>query len=94
MFSRSNAAAVAVSTGDTPGRSDSGDLQPAGTYQVNVTATDAVGSPVSVSQETTGTIAEVSFDKGYPVLQLDNGVAVPVSDLLKVAVPKSPTTSK
>jgi hypothetical protein len=36
----------------------------------------------------------VSFDKGYPVLELDNGVAVPVSDLLKVAVPKSPTTSK
>jgi flagellar basal-body rod modification protein FlgD len=76
------------------GRSDSGDLQPAGTYQVTVTAKDAVGSPVSVSQETTGAITEVSFDKGYPVLELDNGIAVPISDLLKVAVPKSPTTSK
>lgn len=76
------------------GRSDSGDLQPAGTYQVTVTAKDAIGSPVSVSQETTGAITEVSFDKGYPVLELDNGIAVPISDLLKVAVPKSPTTSK
>lgn len=76
------------------GRSDSGDLQPAGTYQVSVTAKDAVGSPVTVSQETTGAITSVSFDKGYPVLSLDNGIAVPVSDLLKVAVPKSPTTSK
>jgi flagellar basal-body rod modification protein FlgD len=76
------------------GRSDAGDIQPAGTYQVAVTATDEIGSPVSVSQETTGTITGVSFDKGYPVLALDNGAAVPVSDLLKVAVPKPPTTSK
>jgi flagellar basal-body rod modification protein FlgD len=76
------------------GRSDSGDLQPAGTYQVTVTAKNELGAPVSVSQETTGANTEVSFDKGYPVLELDNGVAVPVSDLLKVAVPKPPTTSK
>ena len=76
------------------GRSDAGDLEPAGTYQVTVTAKNELGAPVSVSQETTGAIAEVSFDKGYPVLELDNGVAVPVSDLLKVAVPKPPTTSK
>jgi flagellar basal-body rod modification protein FlgD len=76
------------------GRSDAGDVQPAGTYQVTVTATDAIGAPVSVSQETTGAITEVSFDKGYPVLELDNGIAVPISDLLKVAVPNPPTTSK
>jgi flagellar basal-body rod modification protein FlgD len=76
------------------GRSDAGDLQPAGTYQITVTATNDVGAPVSVSQETTGEITGVSFDKGYPVLTLDNGITVPVSDLLKVAVPKSPTTSK
>lgn len=76
------------------GKSDAGDLQPAGTYQVVVQATNSAGAPVSVSQETTGTITQVSFDKGYPVLELDNGVAVPISDLLKVAVPKPPTTSK
>jgi len=76
------------------GRSDAGDIQPAGTYQITVTATNDVGGAVSVSQETTGDITGVSFDKGYPVLTLDNGIAVPVSDLLKVVVPKSPTTSK
>jgi flagellar basal-body rod modification protein FlgD len=76
------------------GRSDSGDVQPAGTYQITIQATNDLGAPVSVSQETTGTVTEVSFDKGYPVLQLDNGAAVPISDLLKVAVPKPPTTSK
>jgi flagellar basal-body rod modification protein FlgD len=76
------------------GRSDAGDIQPAGTYQITVTAKNDVGAPVAVNQETTGTITGVSFDKGYPVLALDNGAAVPVSDLLKVAVPKPPTTSK
>jgi hypothetical protein len=45
---------------------------------------------VSVSQETEGVITQVSFDKGYPVLTLDNGVAVPVSDLLRVEVPPTP----
>jgi len=76
------------------GKNDAGVLQPAGTYQITVAATNDVGSPVSVSQETTGEITQVSFDKGYPVLTLDSGISVPVSDLLKVAVPKSPTTSK
>jgi flagellar basal-body rod modification protein FlgD len=69
------------------GRSDSGLVQPAGTYSVNVNAVDADGGTVVVSQETTGTITGVSFEKGYPVLQLSNGVSVPVSDLLRVASP-------
>ncbi len=69
------------------GRSDSGLVQPAGTYSVNVKALDADGGTVVVSQETTGTITGVSFEKGYPVLQLSNGVSVPVSDLLRVASP-------
>jgi len=73
------------------GHDNAGNICPAGTYQVTIQATNAVGAPVSVSQETTGLITQVSFDKGYPVLTLDNGVAVPVSDLLKVAVPPTPT---
>lgn len=76
------------------GRNDAGIVQPAGTYQVSVQAENESGAPVSVSQETSGTITQVAFDKGYPVLTLDSGIAVPVSDLLKVAVPKTPTTSK
>lgn len=73
------------------GRSDDGLVQPAGTYQVNVKANDADGGTVSVSQETTGTINGVAFDKGYPVLKLSNGVSAPVSDLLRVeSPPKTP----
>ena len=72
------------------GRSDDGIVQPAGTYSVNVRATDANDGTVIVSQETTGTLTGVSFDKGYPVLHLSNGVSVPVSDLLRVESP--PTT--
>lgn len=69
------------------GRDQSGMVQPAGTYVVSVTAKNDKASAVSVSQETTGIVKSVSFDKGYPVLQLDNGTAVPVSDLLRVAAP-------
>jgi flagellar basal-body rod modification protein FlgD len=72
------------------GRNEAGIIQPAGTYVIGVAAENAVGAPVAVSQETSGKVKQVSFDKGYPVLTLDNGMSVPVSDLLKVAV--SPTT--
>ncbi len=73
------------------GRSDDGLVQPAGTYSVSVKANDADGGSVSVSQETTGTISGVAFDKGYPVLKLSNGVSAPVSDLLRVeSPPKTP----
>lgn len=73
------------------GRSDSGVVQPAGTYAVAVRANDADGGTVVVSQETTATIKSVAFDKGYPVLQLSNGVSAPVSDLLRVeSPPKTP----
>lgn len=69
------------------GRSDDGVVQPAGTYAVNVKSSDADGGTVVVSQETTGTITGVGFDKGYPVLKLSNGVNAPVSDLLRVETP-------
>ncbi|HYP89845.1 MAG TPA: flagellar hook assembly protein FlgD [Polyangiaceae bacterium] len=69
------------------GRSDDGLVQPAGTYAVSVKSNDADGGTVSVSQETTGTITGVAFDKGYPVLRLSNGVSAPVSDLLRVETP-------
>lgn len=72
------------------GRSDDGLVQPAGSYSVSVRASDEDGGTVIVSQETSGTINGVSFDKGYPVLHLSNGVSVPVSDLLRVESP--PTT--
>lgn len=73
------------------GRNDDGTVQPAGTFAVAIKATDADGGSVSVSQETTATVTGVAFDKGYPVLQLSNGVSAPVSDLLRVeSPPKTP----
>lgn len=72
------------------GQSDSGLPQPAGPYQVTVTAKDANGAPVSLTQQSTGIIRSVSFDQGFPVLQLDNGVKAPVGDLVSV----SPSSTK
>ncbi len=66
------------------GRNDAGIVQPAGSYSVAVTAKDAGDNPVGVTQETKGVVTAVSFDKGYPVLHLGNGISVPVSDLLRV----------
>jgi flagellar basal-body rod modification protein FlgD len=73
------------------GRDDAGNIQPAGTYAVAVQATNANDAAVRVSQETSGTVKAVSFDKGYPVIHLETGVSVPVSDLLRVDSP--PNTS-
>ena len=66
------------------GKDDHGNIMPAGTYAVSVQAKTADGNTVAVSQETTGQVTSVSFDKGYPVLTLANGMQVPVSDLLQV----------
>jgi flagellar basal-body rod modification protein FlgD len=66
------------------GRNDGGVPQPAGSYSVSVEAKGAGGSLVSVTQNATGMVQAVSFDKGYPELHLDNGLSVPVADLLRV----------
>lgn len=66
------------------GKNDQGIVQPKGPYTVSVTATDADGATVDVDQETRGLITAVSFDKGYPVLHLQNGMNAPVGDLLKL----------
>jgi flagellar basal-body rod modification protein FlgD len=72
------------------GRDDAGNIQPAGTYSVAITATKA-DTPIAVSQETSGRVNAVSFDKGYPVLHLSTGVSVPVADLLRVDSPPNTT---
>jgi flagellar basal-body rod modification protein FlgD len=66
------------------GRNDDGVVQPAGAYSVAISAKDDGDNTITVAQETTSTVESVSFDQGYPVLHLANGVSVPVSDLLKV----------
>jgi len=66
------------------GRDDTGVVQPAGAYVVTIDAKSSTGTPVGTTQETTSVVEGVSFDAGYPVLHLANGVKAPVSDLLKV----------
>lgn len=66
------------------GRNDQGIVQPKGPYTVQVVAKNASDATVAVDQQTKGTVEAVSFDKGYPVLELSNGVNVPVGDLLSL----------
>jgi flagellar basal-body rod modification protein FlgD len=73
------------------GKNASGGVQPAGAYKVTVQAAAANGAPLAVTQNGTGRVKAVSFNKGYPELQLDTGLSVPVSDLLQVEL--TPTTT-
>lgn len=66
------------------GKSDAGATMPAGSYTIEVRATDGDDKPVDVTQEVTGVVKTVTFDKGYPELVLDSGVRVPVSALVSV----------
>lgn len=75
------AAGLAKITWD--GRNNDGMSQPPGPYTVSVIAKDGENT-VSVSQETSGTLVGIDFSKGYPNLQLDNGVSAPASDLLRI----------
>jgi flagellar basal-body rod modification protein FlgD len=75
------------------GRDNTGNVQPAGSYAVSVEAKTEAGDAVAVTQESSSVVDSVSFDTGYPVLHLHNGIAVPVSDLLGVAM-KPATASK
>ncbi|MEQ9325159.1 MAG: FlgD immunoglobulin-like domain containing protein [Polyangiaceae bacterium] len=71
------------------GTDENGDTVPPGSYSVEVSARDADGNPVTVSQDVTGTVVGVTFDKGYPEVILDSGVTAPISDLISVAGGKS-----
>lgn len=66
------------------GKDDKGQTVPAGSYTCDVSATNASGAKVTVSQDVTGKVAKVSFDKGYPELTLESGATAPVSDLVSV----------
>lgn len=66
------------------GKDDKGNTVAPGSYSVDVKATNAAGASVSVSQDVTGKVVRVSFEKGYPELTLDSGATAPVSDLVSV----------
>ncbi len=67
------------------GTDDNGNPVPAGQYSVEVAARDEAGNPVTVNQDVTGTVVGVSFEKGYPEVELDTGATAPISDLISVA---------
>ncbi len=71
------------------GMSDEGVAQPPGRYTFTVTARGPKGEVIAYSPEAAGVVKAVSFNKGYPELSLEGGLAVPVSDLIKVE--SSPT---
>jgi flagellar basal-body rod modification protein FlgD len=66
------------------GKDDAGQPVARGTYAAKVTASNAAGQTVNASQDVTGKVTKVSFDKGYPELLLDSGATAPVSDLVSV----------
>lgn len=69
------------------GRDAHGRSAPKGTYSLRVKAEAADGAPVQSTQDVTGTVTKVSFDKGYPELTLDTGSSGPISDLVGVQAP-------
>lgn len=69
------------------GMSGEGVRQPAGRYTFTVVARGPKDEVITYNPEATGIVKSVSFNKGYPELSLDSGLAVPVSDLLRVESP-------
>jgi flagellar basal-body rod modification protein FlgD len=70
------------------GRDDGGKSLGAGNYTVDLKATNADGVDIPVTQDVTGTVVKVSFEKGYAELVLDSGATAPVSNLIAVLAGK------
>lgn len=66
------------------GLDDKGNVAPAGTYTVNVTAKDKAGASIIVSQSGTGHVTGISYDNGVASLEIDNGMSINISDIDKV----------
>lgn len=66
------------------GKDDAGQPVAKGTYAIKVEAQAEGGAPVSTSQDVSGRVVKVSFEKGYPELVLDSGVTAPISELVSV----------
>ncbi|MBX3258165.1 MAG: flagellar hook assembly protein FlgD [Labilithrix sp.] len=66
------------------GKDDAGQPVAKGTYAIKVDAQTADGKSVNTSQDVSGKVTKVSFEKGYPELLLDSGVTAPISELVSV----------
>lgn len=71
------------------GKTDGGQAAPAGSYRLELEARDAAGKPVTTTQDVSGVVQKVSFEKGYPELVLDSGALAPISDLVAVEQPQT-----
>ena len=66
------------------GKDDAGQPVAKGSYSIKVEASTADGKSVNTSQDVSGKVVKVSFEKGYPELILDSGVTAPISELVSV----------
>jgi flagellar basal-body rod modification protein FlgD len=67
------------------GKDDLGNVASKGNYTIKIEATAQDGSTVATSQDVSGSVTKVTFEKGYPELLLDSGVTAPISDLVSVS---------
>ncbi len=56
------------------GLDDDGNPLPAGMYTFDVGAQDGSGADIGVTERSSGTVASVTFDAGYPQLLLEDGI--------------------
>lgn len=68
------------------GRDDQNNFVRAGTYSVEIQASRDNGESVGVTQDVKGVVRSISFEHGYPELELDSGAKAPISDLVSVGV--------
>lgn len=66
------------------GKDQNGQPAAKGNYTLKVSATTASGGIVNASQDVSGQVQKVTYDKGYPEVTLDSGVTAPISDLVSV----------
>lgn len=66
------------------GKDADGKPLPDGTYTLEITAKDADGNSVGVSQRSTGVVAGVTFEHGYPEILLADGRTLGLGQILKV----------
>jgi flagellar basal-body rod modification protein FlgD len=68
------------------GQESNGNTAPAGTYTLAVSATGSNGSAITPTVSYTGTVSEISFQNGAPVLMIGS-MAVPLSQVSSITSP-------
>lgn len=66
------------------GKKDGGAELPDGTYSVEITAKNANGDSLAVSQRSTGSVTGVTFANGYPQLILADGRTIGLAQVIQI----------